>query len=125
MIFVKKFLGGLLLVVLVFGMTACGSKDKEEKKASDVVGTYKMVEMSAGDEKLKAEDLEEYGLVYTLEVKKDKTAVLSIGGEETELKYDDKYFFPEDDEDDKVSYKVDGKKLTVCDDDTKMVFEKE
>ncbi len=122
----KKFLGGLLLVVLVFGMTACGSKDKKESKSTDIVGTYKMVEMTAGDESIKGEELEEYGLVYTLKVNKDKTATLSLGEDDAEkLKYDDKYFFPEDDEDDKVSYKVDGKKLTLSDDDTKMVFEKE
>ena len=120
----KKFLGGLLLVVLVFGMTACGSKKDDDKKA-DIVGEYKMVEMTAGDESLKAEDLEEYGLVYTLKVNKDKTATLSIGDEDSEkLKYDDKYFFPEDDEDDKVAYTVKGNKLTLSDDDTKMVFEK-
>ena len=119
----KKFLGGLLLVVLVFGMTACGKDKKEEK--TDIVGTYKMVEMTAGDESLKAEDLEEYGLVYTLKVNKDKTATLSIGDEDSEkLKYDDKYFFPEDDEDDKVAYTVKGNKLTLSDDDTKMIFEK-
>jgi len=116
----KKVLLSLFIVACVFVVTGCGSK----KSSSSMAGTYKLVEMKEGSTKITADLLKAAGIEYTLEVKADKTAVFTMGTEKQKMKYDDEYFWPADDKDQKASYTYKDGKITIKADSTSMVFEK-
>ena len=104
-----------LLMSMLVVLTGCGEK---------VAGKYELIEMSSKSEtfgKDQIEELKNLGFTYTLELREDGTGVMTIAGENTEFKYDDKNIIVEG-----VStpYTFENNKLTVSENDEKMVFEK-
>ena len=116
----KKVLLSLFIVACVFVVTGCGSK----KSASMTTGTYKLVEMKQGETKISADLLKAAGVEYTLTIKDGNKAVLDMGTEKENLEYNDKYFYPSDDKDQKASYTYKDGKITIEADSTSMTFEK-
>ena len=110
----KKVLAVVLALVLVFSLTACGGKGPE---GSWKITTY----LVNGEDALNKNDvnyldkLAEKGFYFGLVVKSDKTATLNIMGQESTLKWDDKYFTSKDEEgnEQKAEYKIDGDTLTI------------
>ena len=130
----KKGLLVLVALLGVFTLTGCDKKaddssastkteTKKESKDS-IVGSYELYEMKSDNETISAKDLEQVGITYTLKVNSDKTALLDMDDDKSNLKYDDKYFYSAEDEDEKVEYKFDGSKLTLIIEGEEMTFEK-
>ena len=114
----KKILSLLCVLVLTFMLTACGSS---------IVGKYTAIEMVSNGKTVTADDLKNYGMTIELEVKDDKTAHLSMLGEEIDLTYDDKVFTGKDDETGEskgIPYTLNGNKLTLEIEGEKIVFKK-
>ena len=115
----KKVFSFLAIFIVAIMLTACGSK----------VGTYKLVEMEAGGEKVDAASLEQFGLKMELIIKDDKNAVLKIADDEKEtaLTYDDKTFTGIDEEtgeEESIPYTFEGNKIILSQDGQKLVFQK-
>ena len=116
----KKVLSILCVFVLAIMLTAC---------SKGMTGTYKLVEMSSGGEKVGEETLKTLGIQMELKIKDDKNAVLSMDGDEVELTYDGSTFTGKDLETGEVKsipYKVDGNKIIITDTDEgeEMTFKK-
>ena len=114
----KKVLAVLLVAVMVLSLTACGGGVSTGKyKLSGMTVTEGGQEMDyfefmkqfgATDE-----DLENLGY---LEIIDDKNAIMKGGlsDDESELTYDDKYFYAKDgSEDERLEYKASGSKITL------------
>ena len=124
----KKVLAVLLVVVMVLSLTACGGGVS--------TGKYKLtgLTMKMGDQEIdylelaKAMGMSDEDLGY-LEIIDDKNAVMRSFEDDTEAKltYDDKYFYPADN-DEKITYKASGSKITFTYEEEegsmKMTFEK-
>lgn len=115
----KKFLLVFVALFCTVLLVGCGSDYKKK-----MAGSYTMIEMKSGKETITAKQLKSLGVEATLEVKADGTAKLDLAGDKTELKFDKKYFTDKKSGKEKIKYTVKGKKLTMEDDDTSMVFEK-
>ena len=114
----KKILSLVCLFVFAIILTACSSGMK---------GTYKLVEMAAGEEKYDAKQLEALGIKMELVVKDDKTAEITMDGETITLTYNDKEFTGKDQttgEEKSIPYTVDGNKIILTDDGETMTFQK-
>lgn len=114
----KKILSIACLFVFAILLTACSSGLK---------GTYKLVEMAAGEEKYDAKTLETLEIKMELVVKDDKTAELTLDGETISLTYNDKEFIGKDQstgEEKSIPYTVDGNKIILTDDGETMTFQK-
>ncbi|MBR3153156.1 MAG: hypothetical protein IKF52_06135 [Clostridia bacterium] len=101
-----------------------GSSKSSKNDLKEVVGKYDLIEMSEGDETYTESDLETLktmGLSITMELKDDGTGVMTMYGEDEEFEYDEKNITVNGV---KTEYKYKDGKLTVEEDDTKMVFEK-
>ena len=110
----KKKLVVLFILFISIFITGCGKS---------IVGEYKIVEIKENNSVLKEKDLKKNNINYSIIVNKDKTAILTIS-EKEKVKYDDKYFYREEDETDKVAYKFDGKNITIKIDELELVFKK-
>lgn len=110
----RKLLLVIILFISIFMITGCNK---------DIVGKYKIVEIRENNEVLDFKKIKENKINYTIIVNKDKTALLTIN-EEEKLKYNDKYFYRENDESDKVAYTFDGKRLILNADGLELIFEK-
>lgn len=102
------------------------SKTKEKKKEEQInlVGKYELIEMKSNDKSYSKEDiqsLKNIDLTVTVELKEDKTAVLDLFGSKQEFKYDNKYFYSNDD---KISFTVENNKLKLIRDGEYLYFEK-
>lgn len=108
----KKVLAVVLALVLVLSLTACGSKDS-------IVGTWKITAMTEdgkdalGSQGFTLAEIEAKGIYFGLEAKSDKTAVMKIAGEDSNLKWDDKAIY---DDKDSSSYEVKDGVLTITGD---------
>ena len=114
------FATAIILVAALFMLTGCGNKFDMKKMA----GSYELIEMKDSDKNYSKEDIEQlknYGLNFTIELKDDGTGSMDLFGEKSDLKYDDKGITVDDDT---VSYTFEDNKLSLESDDTKMVFEK-
>lgn len=107
-----KKTNSVLSLVLAFCMiVSLGVVNASAVKKADKVGKYVAYELVIDGEKYSYDDIQE---VYPndamlIELKKDGTATIVLDGEEFDCKWDDKYLYVEDDdeEDEKVTYSVD------------------
>ena len=116
----KKVLVSLFVVACLFVVTGCGKSSGKEM----ATGKYTLVEMTQGDTKITKDLLKAAGVEYTLTIKDGKKAVMDMGYSKQDMKYDDKYFYSEDDKSDKASYTYKDGKITIKADSTSMTFEK-
>ncbi|MBQ9024581.1 MAG: hypothetical protein IJ105_05090 [Bacilli bacterium] len=145
----KKYLLGILILILgIFVITGCKDnkktntkkikttavettkkkksnnkkvvKNKKEKKDT-IVGNYEIIELKDDDEIYDKKTIDSLNLDYSFEVKDDNTAIIKIGDQEENLKYDKKYF---KNEKEKIEYKYEKGKLVLIDDDTFLTFQK-
>lgn len=112
----KKVLFAFVLLLSVVALAGCGKKD--------MAGEYKIVEATEGSTTIKGEELDKYGVDYTLTVKSDGTAVMARGSSKTELKWDNSYFWKSSDKSDKVKYTYKSGKITMTEDGMSMTFAK-
>lgn len=116
----KKTLSLVLVVILVAACFAGCGKDS-------VAGKYNLVSMTVSGETLKISDLEALSgrkMEAYMELKADGTAVMVMEGERTEMAYADGKIWPTEFPDEKASFTVSGKTLTITEDGVVMVFEK-
>ena len=145
----KKYLLGILILILgIFVITGCKDnkktntkkikttavettkkkksnnkkvvKNKKEKKDT-IVGNYEIIELKDDDEIYDKKTIDSLNLDYSFEVKDDNTAIIKIGDQEENLKYDKKYF---KNEKETIEYKYEKGKLVLIDDDTFLTFQK-
>ena len=115
----KRLVLLLVLVSSIFVLTGCINKN--------MFGEYNIYEIKSSEKGVKgvsSKEKKKYKFDYYLKVNEDKTALLKIDGEETKLKFDEKYFYIVNDKSDKVSYTFDGKELTLNIEKAKLVFRK-
>ena len=115
----KKILGFLSILVVTIMLTACGNKG--------MVGTYELLEMEENGEKLDASAFSDLGITFSLEIQEGNKAYLDMAGDKTELTYDDKTFTGKDEEtgeEESIPYTLDGDKITLSKDGSKIVFKK-
>ena len=106
----KKVLAVVLSLVLVFSMTACGSKDSLE-------GSWKITKFTMNGEDILtrsginlAEKMSEKGVYMGLQAKSDKTVRMVAGEEEQTLTWNDKTI---SDGKDDLEYTINGDILTI------------
>ena len=117
----KNILYGLMVIVIVISITACGKED------NSINGTYNLIELSNSEETYNKSVINQLGLKFQLIIKDDKNAVLEMSLEKMELTYDDKVFTGtnnETGEKESIPYTRNGNRITITLDDEKMVFEK-
>lgn len=95
------------------------------KGNGDVTGSYKLVEMTQGSTTYSGSQLDAMesimGKSVGLELKADKTGTLEVFGSKINITYDDKNMYAKGDP---CPYTVNGNKITLEQEGTKMVFEK-
>lgn len=111
----KKILFLLVIICTIFIFTGC---DKY-----NMIGNYKIVEVIEGETIIKGSELKDKKIDYTLKIKSDNTAVLTIN-ESIKLKYNDKYFYSINDKNDRILYSHKDNRITLDVDELKLVFEK-
>ena len=107
------------------------TKKKEEKKIpekkveiKDLVGKYELVEMISKEKSYTREDLQalkSVNLTVTIELKEDKSAILDLFGSKQNFKYDEKYFYSNDDI---ISFTLDNNILKLYNSEESLTFEK-
>ena len=107
------------------------TKKKEEKKTpekkveiKDLVGKYELVEMISKEKSYTREDLQalkSINLTVTIELKEDKSAILDLFGSKQNFKYDEKYFYSNDDI---ISFTLDNNILKLYNSEESLTFEK-
>lgn len=92
-----------------------------------IIGTYELTEVSSSDAqgvtREELQQLKDYGMTCTLEVKEDNTAVMDLFGDKQELKWDAENFYMEDSP---APYRFDGSEILI-EDESKggmLVFER-
>ena len=113
----KKVLYSLLIIACMVVTIGCGKKDT-------MVGNYTLVEMKQGEVTISKELLKTAKIEYTIKVNKDNTAIVKDNGGTQKVTYDDKYFYPDSDKNNKNEYTYKKGKITVKSADTTMIFEK-
>lgn len=119
----KKCISLVLCAVLLLGMAACFAGC-----GKSIAGRYDLTLMKQGDMEIKFKEMMELTgkkVEAYLELKDDGTGVLKMDQDETKMKYADGKIWPEDEEDEKVAFKLDGSELSMEQDGMKMVFEKQ
>ena len=114
----KRYLKLLVLVISIFFLTACFNN-------KILTGKYKIVRIKENGEVIKLEKVNNETFDYTLEIKKDNTAILVTDVGKEELKYDGKYFYSSKNKNDKVTYTYKNGKIILRDKELTMEFEKE
>ena len=109
----KILLSVLLILSVLTCLAACGSKGPS--------GTYNLVSMELDGEKIDADMLEEYGMEITITFNSDGTGNLDMMGEKEEFEWKDNKIIADGDE---ISFRLDGNKLTLEEEDGTMVFSK-
>lgn len=115
----KKILGFLSVLIITIMLTACGNKS--------MVGTYELYEMEENGEKMDASTFTNLGITFSLVIEDGNKAYLDMAGDKTELTYDDKVFTGKDEEtgeEESIPYTLDGDKITLSMDESKIVFKK-
>ena len=107
------------------------TKKKEEKKTpekkveiKDLVGKYELVEMISKEKSYTREDLQalkSINLTVTIELKEDKSAILDLFGSKQNFKYDEEYFYSNDDI---ISFTLDNNILKLYNSEESLTFEK-
>ena len=113
----KKVLAVLMVLVMVFSLTACGGGLS--------TGKYKLTSYKLGDTDLAALLGDEAGNMY-IEIVDGENAKLCLGDDDVaECKYDGSYFFSGDE---KMGYKTSGNKIIISEEadgmTVEMIFEK-
>ena len=137
----NKLLILLLCIVTIINLTGCSLLSKNisnikkekvtkqtlsisKKKMSKLVGKYELIDLKTDEKsylKKDFEKLKEHELGVTLELKDDKTAILDLFGDKQEFKFNNKYFYTEDD---KIRYSFKEKKLKVYNSEETLIFRK-
>lgn len=94
---------------------------KQKKKKDTIVGNYEIIELKDKEVIYDKKTIESLEIEYSFEVKKDKTAIIKIDGEERNLTYDDNYF---KNGKEKISYTYKDGKLVLFDEITSLTFKK-
>lgn len=108
----------IVAVIAIIGCIAIKSGSK------NIVGTYELVSMVNEGEEISEDDIalmKSFGLYVTLELKEDKTGVMSMFGEEFELTYDKNNFVIDDET---CPYTVSDETITLEQGEDKLVFQK-
>lgn len=110
----------MILAICLLTLTGCATK---------LDGKYTLVSMSSGEETIDASMYEALGLSFDdcfIEFKKDGTCKMSMFGESMEGTYEaeNKKTITITINDEPGSGTIDGKKITITEDETSMVFEK-
>jgi hypothetical protein len=93
---------------------------------SNIVGVWKLVKLSGGGLELSGDQLEAFGMTGTIEFKSDGTGVTKMGDDETPFKYNASSNMLTDTETgESISYTIENGQLTVSEEDSTMVFEKQ
>ena len=93
---------------------------------SNIVGVWKLVKLSGDGLELTGDQLEAFGMSGTIEFKSDGTGVTKIGDDETLFKYNaSSNTLYDTDTDESVSYTIKNGQLTISEEDSTMVFEKQ
>lgn len=112
----KKMVAISLVVVMVLCMVACSSK---------LEGKYMLESMSYEGMTITADQLASLGMGDSyLEFRNDGTAVMYFEGESEELTVDQNAKTLTGSDGESVSYKVDGKTITISQDGATLVFKK-
>ncbi len=137
----KRLLILLLCIISIINLTGCSMLSKNisngkkqevtkqslnisKKKMSKLVGKYELVELKADEDsylKKDFEKLKEHELGVTLELKEDKTAILDLFGKKQEFKFNNKYFYTDDD---KIRYSYHENKLKVYNSEEILLFKR-
>ena len=137
----KRILILFLCVISIISLTGCSLLSKNisnvkkqkvtkqtlsisKKKMSKLVGKYELVELKTDEESYLKKDfdkLKDYELGVTLELKDDKTAILDLFGDKQEFKFNNKYFYTEDD---KIRYSYKDKKLKIYNSEETLILKK-
>ncbi|MBQ7345933.1 MAG: hypothetical protein IJW45_07730 [Oscillospiraceae bacterium] len=118
----KKMVAISLVLVMVLCMVACSNEDGGKGGLS---GKYMLQSMSYEGMTVTSSQLAEMGMgdAY-LEFRDDGTAVMYFEGESEELKVDQNAKTLTDTSGEAVSYKLDGKTVTISQDGMELVFQK-
>lgn len=121
----------IVVLAIVLSIIAVNMKSTNNSNSSEtsietkesIVGDYKLVEIytEGNNNSDDVNALDAVGLTVKLEINEDNTAKLSMFGETVEYTYNEKEFINDDSI---VSYTFENKRITLEEDDTKMVFEK-
>jgi len=106
----------LYVVILLFVIViSCGCFNTK------MVGNYNIIEVIDNDVVISKKELNEKKINYTLKIYSNKKAIITMDGKKEELKYDNKYFYKDGN---KIDYIYEDGKITLKEDELKMIFEK-
>lgn len=118
----NKVLAVAMALIMVLALAACGGGSGSGKAA--VVGTYTLYEMTTEGTTISNDMLTSLGMdEIFLEMKEDGTGSMTIDGEASGFKWDDKNIHDETTGDD-IGYTYKDGKLTMNWDGSTMVFQK-
>lgn len=122
----KKFMRGILCLMLALCMMMCfAACDEDEKEGKSIAGTYYFLEMTMDGETYDREMLEGTGIDYKdmyIKFNKNGTGELVTDGDTVDFEWEDGII---DDGIDEIEYEVKGDKVTIEYDGVEMVFEKD
>lgn len=116
----KKILACLLSFAMLFALTACGGT-----KASSDAGYYKIYSMTEGGKTYDNETLKSMGMSDSIYIQllEDGTGTMNIADDVTKITWKDKVLTKTEDGT-SMKYTIEGDKLTMEEDDMKMIFQK-
>lgn len=128
----SAFISFIIIAVLAVTLTGCSlvkngdsEKNESETKAQvSMAGKYEVIEMTMGDETVSKEELDALktlGYTVTIELNDNGTGSIESYGVKEDITYDDNSMTAAGQ---KMSYTREGSKITLEQEDTKMVFEK-
>ena len=119
----KRVLSILLVLAMIFVLTACGSKSEPV----DYTGTYDVIKIDAGESSASEEDMQtlrDLGFEAVMSFASDGTGRMSIAGQESDFTYDaDTGIIHLNGADSKMEFNEEGQ-LLVTDDGGTMYLEK-
>lgn len=129
----KKVLSIVIIVFTLFLVTGCNNKAEESVVNKKMIGDYELSEVIIGEAKYTSKEWKKMtSSDYSLEIKNDNTAVISIKGDTQEKEYytfDKNYFYKKlskDDEGGKKYYDYEFKdnsiKLSLNDNKYKNIY---
>ena len=121
----KKFMRGMLCLMLVLCMMMCFAACDEEKRDKSIAGTYYFLEMTIDGETYDREMMEEIGMDYKdmyIKFNKDGTGKLVTDDSTEEFEWDDEVI---DDGIEPIEYTYKNNKITIEYEGVEMVFERD